>query len=1225
MPKYCCFCCPSADYSEKALTDICPKCKNPFGFPLTNYPRQIGAFEILAPIDRGFYSATYKAKSGKLGKIRVLKVSPKAVYKLHKKDFVAECTVHHELSGSAHIVDIEDYFDDSVAFPGIRSIDCHIAVLEYVDGPTLDEFLKRMRSEISTDTIAQIAIDLLRLWYDVRSKNMNHNDLHDRNIIIQSLGRDVHRANEFDGSIRAVAIDLGSAADHTKSDPLMARLGDQQWVVSHLLRLAEWLRPDPDKSTSLDFRVATAIEETAQILGSSTREQRLPSIEERIEFVQATIHQVYSPWKQPLSLNRYSDMYNALTLSPWYVPLLLVDPGDTWSSRIAGKGPQVITGMRGCGKTMILRSLEFHARATARRNEPEAQISRRLASDKYLGLFISCCRLLEDPSGRIKKAKAPYERLLLAYASELVSAIRHVHEIDEKSVNSRYPQEIAACIASLLSNVDAANILGDFDIDRLLRKVVTEVERGNPKHELSCNPVEAFNALAEVAQRCCKYWNNANVLFLLDDVTTRYIPPDLAQDLFSRLLFQSERCAFKLTTEPQMLDLGFQSPGKLERASAGRDYDLFDLGVEVYARTGGASGWKFVDDILAQRAQYYSSHPTSRPVALLGDESLTNIARRITNEPSTSARRKEVYHGISALAAVCVGDIGDIIRIYEKMLVKVQGTEEVPIRPSTQTKAYLDLCSERLFELNQRKPQIKEMVTQFAEASHQLLVESSKKRSSDQQRLRQYTKIYVRITTGDRAALFVRLKEMVDCGAFVFSGGAPRTKVRDGDPLHYFKLTFRRILGLSSYIPLAERDRFELSGDQLQEWLEFPERGKEILLRNLSKKDEAESETLAEDEDTDALSPNVVHEQAQSHTSSQLFIPLEKDILSRMLAGNANNLPQSPARVSAKRMTSRMLASHNIDTVVLGLGFEERAKASAELIFSTVDARNVVAVSYREKGHSSAILRLAKRHCDHVKLFDYGRVFTSQMKLGKGNVLVDVSGLAKPVIFQAVRNALRVNRRVFIAHTKADTYYPTEAAIDKVRKAQRASDMYALLSALNSIFTGEQGPYAFERLLISSSSGDLRRRVLFAFASAKHERLLSFLNGREYDSSEIIAPNAQNARAAVAKIAAEIAASKGDCARVSLIDSNNLQSTLEFLIDKYQLWYVDGGANVEVGLTGSKLQTVAASALSSVYKLSQVWYIRPAQFDTQKFTTGTGATSFYEVRLSEPETKTIYK
>jgi hypothetical protein len=62
MPSYCCFCCPAGTYNDNALTDPCPSCGRPFGFPLAQAPAEIGDYKILRPLGRGFYAATYVAE-----------------------------------------------------------------------------------------------------------------------------------------------------------------------------------------------------------------------------------------------------------------------------------------------------------------------------------------------------------------------------------------------------------------------------------------------------------------------------------------------------------------------------------------------------------------------------------------------------------------------------------------------------------------------------------------------------------------------------------------------------------------------------------------------------------------------------------------------------------------------------------------------------------------------------------------------------------------------------------------------------------------------------------------------------------------------------------------------------------------------------------------------------------------------------------------------------------
>ena len=97
--------------------------------------------------------------------------------------------------------------------------------------------------------------------------------------------------------------------------------------------------------------------------------------------------------------------------------------------------------------------------------------------------------------------------------------------------------------------------------------------------------------------------------------------------------------------------------------------------------------------------------------------------------------------------------------------------------------------------------------------------------------------------------------------------------------------------------------------------------------------------------------------------------------------------------------------------------------------------------------------------------------------------------------------------------------------IKKVMDAEREFDYENLLESLGKILKGEKSPYVVVNLL-NTNSDLTRRRVLFTFASAKHERLLSLLDERDYDKIEIIVPKSPSARNKVAKIAAEVAARK---------------------------------------------------------------------------------------------------
>jgi hypothetical protein len=115
------------------------------------------------------------------------------------------------------------------------------------------------------------------------------------------------------------------------------------------------------------------------------------------------------------------------------------------------------------------------------------------------------------------------------------------------------------------------------------------------------------------------------------------------------------------------------------------------------------------------------------------------------------------------------------------------------------------------------------------------------------------------------------------------------------------------------------------------------------------------------------------------------------------------------------------------------------------------------------------------------------------------------------------------------------------------------------------------------------------------------------------DRLEVIAPDGESARNRVARQIADIAATDSANAEVTLIDSDALGATVKFLLRGFERWYVRQGFNYEIGLTGSKMEAVAAAAVSSVCKVTQCWYVQPKQFDTQRFTKGAGKTRVFQI------------
>ena len=1234
MDRYCCFWCPKNDRTRKDLEDRCPTCSRTYGFPLDRMPKVIRDYRVIEPIGRGFYGATYVVERGPFSRRSVLKVLPLRIYEFFDtKNFVHECSVHADVSnGSDHIVGILDMFDDDVSFDG-DVLRCHVAELEYVDGKLLADFVSP-ESVVPARAVAQIAIDLFKICDVLNNKRVNHNDLHAANIIVQELPLDGRRADAVDGSIRVVAIDLGSVSDMSRSDSAEPRYGDLHWIAVHLGDLVRSLLRDPDRVSDFDYRLASALDTISQSITPPTEHQRTPAPTDFIDQINDAYFRVtkhWRPWREQLALKSFDASYNAQTMNAWHVPQLLVDPDEQWLRSICAPGPQVIVGMRGCGKTMFLRAVQFHARAAQVEAEPNETIIERLRSDNYVGLFVSAQRLLDRLDEVAGSISSQFARLFVAYGLEAVRAVLHLRDIDPAVVSEVAHKELARVIQECVDTPIDLAAISSYELDQRLNRLLILMSRRKADYSLALHPSAAFSELADAIRRCSDVWATTQVLFLLDDVSTRYLQGERIDSLLSELLFQNPACSFKLTTEAQTIDLGVKSPGKNHPARVGRDLDRFDLGAEVYNKIKDrrqGRGRQFVERILQQRAQYFSGHPSMTPSVLLGDTPLSEIAYEIGTVGKNARKRKTIYRGISALAGMCVGDIGDVISLYERILRR-GGTETCPIQAEVQSDCFQDFCSRRMYDLNRRRGYLKDVAISFAEASHHLLAQSCRGTTSGRakRRIREYLSIYVRITAGDIETQTERLRDLIDAGVFVFAGGSsvPRTKGRDSNPTRQFKLTYRKIYGLANFIGLAERDRFELSGPDLERWLAEPT--KELLIRNLGS-DDGNGERLEEAESTKDIGGHDLHNTvgagqkgAESDAQILMFPPdstgeVRSDGAPSESFGNTSWQPDRSAVIES--LGGELSEDTRMDAVVVGLGFERRTLESARRIFSKESPSDSIAVAYDEPGRRVEIESIMRRGSGEVKTIEYRDILQKGFQTLEGNVVIDITGLVKPVIFHAVRDQLRRTGRVWICYTEAAEYYPREADLEPYF---RKRDGNIGLDELHGILTGEEGPYHCDGLL-PYDADDTRQRVLCAFSSAKHERLLSLLDKRDYDWIDVVAPNSDTYRTRVAQIAAGVAARNNANSHVMNIGSNDVNEIVNYLGERYKSWCIDGELNFELGLTGSKLQAVACAVISVIFKISQCWYLRPKRFDPQRFTTGVGMTRFFSVSVPDlPESQ----
>jgi hypothetical protein len=1158
----------------------------------------------------------------------VIKVVPVAVYRHFEKDWEQECAEHAAIAeGTPFVANITGQFTVEVAVSG-TIVACHVAVLENIVGPTLTQLLADPEKHGLTPRMAaQIAGDLFEILHLFIQRKRNHNDLHAGNIIIQALTTQMLRSGAIEPGVRGVAIDLGSVLDANRSGDHDGRVySDQHQVARHIAALASAVKQQ--RGTDIEFRVAGALRGLAEHLAPATDAQRLMTVDDAFRAIRGAMSAIDEPWRQPLSLYRFGEAYNAQALESWHVPELWFDPESRWLTKTTVRGPQVITGMRGCGKTMLLRALHFHARAVSASGEPGNPLG-AFSDDNFLGVYASCQKLLnpQDHSADTARSVAlPFERLYVAYLRDALQVLRHLRSLDPKSLLGSIDVLLHDALAPLELDCALNDATGERGFAQFLMELQFRLADGKAGCRLKMAPAEAFGYLAGAIRAAAPVLAGKYVLFLLDDVSTRYLHHDLLREVISQLLFQHPHCAFRITTEAQALQRVLLSPGGRVPADPNRDYEEFNLGSEVYRLLKEGStqhGMEFVSEILRRRGRQFQDELYRRdPIELLGDVSLEDIAAEIAESTASSPARKRVYRGLRAVQAVCVGDIGDVVKLYEKILQRAKVTERT-VSAEKQSDCFLEHSAGLMHFLNRRDQQKKGLALAFAQAAGELLQRSAAENGTGRRRLRQYTKLYVRVDAGpDFEDVANSILSLMDAGVFVYDGGAPRTKTRDDDPVLQFKLSYRKMLGLASYIGLSDRDRFELSGETLKRWLEHPDQAKDILVESEAKRRSRGDIGSDEDEPREEELPTpsqVIGDsssagEARPNTRRRLQSPAATQLELGMVE-SAPSEPTYPPALGVTAETCQLSAPglRDLDTAVLALGFEERAFASAERILASLRPRKVVLVHYSDD-QGAGIRELVTRQGIPIQTISRVEELAGALD-GAGTILVDSTGLSKPFLFVAVRDALRSLKRVVVVHTLAEQYYPRNEDL-RARGITMNQEGSQVFESMEHVLMGEEGPYHLVRVHDQPAEPE-RWSALIASASPKNDRLLHLFDQRSYNAARVLVPPLNSEARRVARAAAELAASAAD-SNVGLIevDTDDLSAALRVTEEIYNDLYFGGGANVEIGLTGSKIHAIAFAALAAAGRVASAWYVSPTSFDRQRFTTGVRETRCFKLLLN---------
>jgi hypothetical protein len=143
---------------------------------------------------------------------------------------------------------------------------------------------------------------------------------------------------------------------------------------------------------------------------------------------------------------------------------------------------------------------------------------------------------------------------------------------------------------------------------------------------------------------------------------------------------------------------------------------------------------------------------------------------------------------------------------------------------------------------------------------------------------------------------------------------------------------------------------------------------------------------------------------------------------------------------------------------------------------------------------------------------------------------------------------------------------------------------------LAGILSGDKLPYSLS-VVDELRSDPSQNTELWAFASAKHARLIHLIEETSYDDIIVLLQAGETSRHAVAKKAASIATGGGELGTIMEYGEDDAREILRLISAHHFKSYVQCSSNFEIALMGGKIETIRCVIAGACLPINKVLYV----------------------------------
>ena len=712
--------------------------------------------------------------------------------------------------------------------------DFRIFVSEFVDGPDLRRYVQEHKKGISIPFVEECIRTLLRVLYELREKDLNHGDLHDRNILVSTPRYDPYQQITFlvtDFGVRDVSEATGHTNDYLALAIVLKKLlqevdyntcSSRDRFVFNVLNNDFLGRHLIDQDTSLDPLVGNP----GRLL------EKLDSMDDMFSQARGgTQPRLRSPFEYP----NCEQIGQSATLL-----------GSLYSDRMLGldeierRANLVVTGPRGCGKTTVFRALSLEHRIAMKAAMPGAV--------DYIGIYYRCDDLYfvfpqyRHPD-RADAADLPVHFLaaeLMASAMEQVRVWAAEHFPREfRGQQSRVIGELLDLLGWSDAGDPSVHTWGGMvaRFRNTERKRAARIHRELKYGSKRLDGVFGPRTLIDFCRVLCTrlaFLRDRPFYFFVDDYSHPKVTTALQENLNRMLMHRSASVFFKISTESPISFSARDVDGKEYVES--REYDEVNLGLR-YLATDSDKIQAFLEDLFGRRFRQAREFPVKSLRELLGSRARNENAVAL----SFRTKQKDEYAGIEAVTAMCTGDIHYIIGLVARMVEDQGGVQSLRENKGTpriadhQQNASIRRASSDFLDSFRTLPKwghrLSEVVAAIGTVAHSFLRHRNSGNETGSpphqaSRLEPYGALRLSSEANRVLEALLRYSILIE---------DPRGKSMRGHPVRRFYL--RRYLIPRFLLTFSLRDSLRLENEDIELLLRFPRRFEEV--KTLKSADEA--------------------------------------------------------------------------------------------------------------------------------------------------------------------------------------------------------------------------------------------------------------------------------------------------------------------------------------------------------------------------------------------------